>query len=131
MKTRTIDQTVVIPAKPQEVYDAWIDPEEHSAMTGGAAGGEAKVGGEFLAWDGYITGTYLELVPGKKIVCDWQTSEWPEGAEPSRLELTFTPKDDGTEIHLIHSNIPPHDADYETGWHQSYWEPMREYFSSR
>src|SRR3990167_2396762 len=128
--TKTITQTVEIPATPEEVYAGFTDPKIHTAMTGGEATGEAKVGGVFTAWDGYITGTYLELVPGKNIVAEWSTSEWPEGAEPSRLELTFNPKGTGTELVMVHSDVPTEQAsNYEVGWHESYWEPMTEYFA--
>lgn len=128
----TIDQTVELPATPEEVYEGFTDPKIHGAMTGGEAVGEAKVGGEFTAWDGYITGTYLELEPGKRIVAEWSTSEWPDDAEPSRLELTFAPKGEGMELHMIHSNVPAEQApNYDVGWSASYWEPMLEYFVNR
>ena len=79
LKTTTITQKVVIPASPEEVYDAFMDAKKHSAFTGAKATSDAKVGGEFSAWDGYITGKNLELEKGKRIVQEWITTEWPEG----------------------------------------------------
>ncbi|MEK7460739.1 MAG: SRPBCC family protein [Patescibacteria group bacterium] len=126
--TTTIDQTVIIPATPEEVYRAYTDPEEHAAFTGAEASGEAKVGEPFTAWGGYIEGTYLELVPNQKIVQEWSTSEWPEGYPPSRLEITLTPHPDGTELHLVQTEVPTEQApDYEDGWHTSYWQPLTAY----
>lgn len=124
-----IRQVIQILATPDEVYEGFTNPEIHTRMTGGEAKGEAGVGKNFTAWDGYITGKYLELEPGQRIVCAWSTSEWPDGAKPSRVELSFTPKDGGTELTLVHSDVPAEQApSYEVGWHQSYWEPMAEYF---
>ena len=53
--------SAVIPAKPAEIYKAWLSSKGHSAMTGSAAKVTGKVGGKFTAWDGYIFGKTLEL----------------------------------------------------------------------
>lgn len=129
--TKTIRQSEFLPGvKPGQVYDALLDGATHSKLTGGKATGEAKVGGTFTAWDGYIHGTTLELDPGKRILQDWSTSEWPAGAPPSHLEWTFTEKDGGTEVSLVHSNVPAEQADsYRQGWTDYYWTPMKAYFA--
>ena len=129
---RTIEQTVFVPARPREVYQALLDPVRHAAFTGQPATGEPVVGGRFTAHGGYIEGEILELVDGEKIVESWSTSGWPEGAPPSRLELTFRPKDGGTELTMVHSEVPIQHADaYESGWVTHYWEPLRRYFEAR
>jgi hypothetical protein len=56
----------VIPAKPEEIYFAWLDSDAHAAMTGGAAEIADGVGSRFTAWDGYIEGTTLHLEPGRR-----------------------------------------------------------------
>ena len=68
-----------LPATPQAVYDAWLDSAAHGAMTGGAAKIAKHVGGPYSAWDGYIAGKTLELIPGKRIVQSWRTSEFAAG----------------------------------------------------
>jgi len=111
------------------IYNAWLDGEEHSKMTGGEASGEAKEGAEFTAWDGYISGSNLELVPNQKIVQSWRTSEFNEGDEDSRLEIKLEPSGEGCELTLIHSEIPEdQSSDYEQGWDDHYFSPMKEYF---
>jgi activator of HSP90 ATPase len=67
MKKETIRQKVTVPAKPIEVYGAFVDAKKHSAFTGSRATGEGEVGRKFTAWDGYISGKFLELKEGKKI----------------------------------------------------------------
>ena len=132
LKTSTITQKVVIPASPEEVYDAFVDPKKHSAFTGAEATGEPKVGAEITAWDGYITGKNLELEKGKRIVQEWSTSEWPEGYTPSRLELTFRKVKDGTELTMVHSEVPAEQAeDYRQGWIDSYWDLLKAYFQKK
>lgn len=132
MKATTIKQKTLIPATPDEVYDAFMEAKKHSAFTGSKATSDPKVGGEFTAWDGYISGRNLELVKGKKIVQEWSTTDWPDKFPPSRLELTFKGAKGGTEISMIHSNVPAEQADdLAEGWNEFYWKPMKEYFTKR
>ncbi len=132
LKVTILKQTVVIPASPIEIYNALIDDKIHSQFTGSKATCNPKVGGKFTAWDGYISGKNLELEKGKRIVQEWTTTEWPEGYPPSRLELTFSKIKEGTEIIMVHSNVPQEQAaNYEQGWVDYYWNPLKRYFKKR
>lgn len=129
MHTDQIVQTIVVPAAPDRVYEAFVNPQKHAAFTGSSASGEERVGGHFSAWDGYIFGRYLELEPQKRIVAEWQTTEWPQGYPPSRLELVFTPQGSGTQITMTHTQVPAEQKEsYSQGWEDFYWEPLRQYF---
>jgi activator of HSP90 ATPase len=111
------------------VYAAFVDAKKHSAFTGSKATCDARVCGEFTAWDGYISGKNLLLEEGERIVQEWITTEWPEGFPPSRLELTFTKVRGGTEILMVHSGVPAELADeIADGWNEFYWEPLKKYF---
>jgi activator of HSP90 ATPase len=116
---------------PEEIYNTWLSSEGHSGMTGSPASVSAEVGGEFDAWDGYIHGRNLELEPGKRIVQYWRTSEFSAGESDSRIEITLEPVGDQTKLILKHTGLPPHGRQYEQGWVESYFDPMKEYFSSR
>lgn len=132
VKVTTIRQKTFVPATPDEVYDAFMDAQKHSAFTGSKATSDPKVGGEFTAWDGYISGKNLELERGKKIVQEWSTTDWPDASPPSKLELTFKNTKGGTEISMIHSNVPPEQADdLAEGWVEFYWKPLEEYFTKQ
>lgn len=129
LQTMTLTHTLFISAKPVEVYDTYMNPRKHSEFTGAKATCTRRVGGNFTAWNGYIFGTILELVPRKKIIQEWQTTEWPKGYPPSRLELSFFVKDNGTEVVMVHSNVPAMQSKkYNKGWLEHYWEPLKKYF---
>jgi activator of HSP90 ATPase len=123
--------SAIFPATPQEIYHAWLSSDEHSGMTGSSASVSDKVGGEFDAWDGYIHGKNLELEQNKRIVQSWRTSEFSKDEPDSRLEITLEPIGDQTKLTLRHTGLPPHGAQYEQGWVESYFEPMKEYFAER
>ena len=120
---------MIIPATPDEVYDAFMDPEKHSEFTHTETTVSQEVGGEVSASDGYITARNVELKKGKKIVQEWTTSEWPEEYPPSILELELKTIEEGTELTMTHSKVPDEQADdYAEGWTEYYWNPMIEYF---
>ncbi len=126
----SFEVSAMIPAAPGRVYRAWLNSEEHAAMTGGAAHISAEVGGSFDAWDGYIRGVNLELETGRRILQSWRTSEFA-GEEPdSMLEVLLEPVESGTRLTLRHTNLPDHGMQYQQGWVESYFEPMQEYFAS-
>jgi activator of HSP90 ATPase len=118
----------VIPATPEQIYQAWLSTKGHSAMTGSPAEVEARVKGKFTAWDGYIFGETLELKPNQRIVQAWRTTEFPEGSPDSRVEITLEAVNGKTKITINHSNIPKGQAeDYKQGWQDFYFKPMKEY----
>jgi activator of HSP90 ATPase len=122
----------VIAAKPEEIYRAWLSSEGHTAMTGSPAVVEGQAGGEFSAWDGYIFGRTLALTPNRQIVQTWRTSEFPDDASDSRLDVDLEEVGGGTKITLKHSNLPADQVDsYRQGWEDFYFVPMREYFRSK
>jgi activator of HSP90 ATPase len=123
--------TTIIPATPQAVYATWLSSEGHSAMTGSPATFSDEVGEEFEAWDGYIQGKNLDLVPRKCIVQSWRTSEFSDDEPDSRIEITLEPIGEKTRLTLKHTGLPPHGGQYEQGWVESYFEPMQEYFAGR
>jgi activator of HSP90 ATPase len=116
---------------PGEIYEAFMNPKKHAEFTGSKATCDAKVGGSFTAWDGYISGKNLELEKGKKIVQEWITSDWPQCYPPSRLELIFKKLENCTEISMIHSGVPKEKVeDLKNGWINFYWNPLENYLKN-
>ncbi len=131
-ETGTIKQTESIPGKPTDVYEALIDGKKHSEFTGSKATSNPKAGGKFTAWGGYIFGKHLKLEKGKKIVQEWKTTEWPPGYPPSIVKFTLKATDDGTELNMVHSDVPAEQVEsYRQGWIDSYWKPLKQYFKKR
>lgn len=121
--------SAVLPANPDEIYLAWLDTSEHTAMTGSPARASNVVGGTFEAWDGYIQGSNLALEPAKRILQSWRTTEFEASDEDSRLEILLEAQDGGTLIKIRHSNLPAHGMQYKQGWMDAYFTPMKAYYS--
>ncbi len=128
----SIKLSVTLTATPQQVYEAWFSSQEHTAFTGDEATIDPTVGGKFIAGSGYIEGATLEMEPFSRIVQSWRSTDFPEAAEDSLLELLLEEARGGTRLTLVHTNIPDGQGDeYEQGWQEFYFEPMRRYFSEK
>ena len=125
-----IDQVEHFSASPEVIYRAWLDSAGHSAFTNSKAKVDARVGGVFTAYDGYISGVTTELVENERIVQRWRASDFPGGYPDSKVELTLTPQSGGTRLSLRHSSVPTKNAkSYDAGWHEHYWQPLRAYLA--
>ena len=118
-----------IKAPPAKIWAAITEPELMLRWWGPDAGptlgveADVRPGGRFsikfrlLNGDEHNpTGVYREVVPDRKLVFTW---EWPEMPERESL-VTFLlePFDGGTELTLIHEQLPDEAAreSHEQGW---------------
>ena len=122
--------STTINSTPEQVYKAWLDSDLHTQMTGGVAECSDKMGESFTAWDGYIEGKNIALVPNETIIQSWRTSEFTDEEEDSQIELILEEIEEGTELTLTHTNLPKHGMQYLQGWEDHYFTPMKEYFEN-
>ena len=123
--SKLIRQTVTFTASPHAVYEALMDSRKHAKFTQGAAKISRKVGGAISAYDGYISGSNLELMPDAKIVQAWRGSDWPEG-HLSKVTFKLAPVTGGTRLSFTHSNVPDNEVEsIRQGWIDNYWVPMK------
>jgi activator of HSP90 ATPase len=125
---RTIRQSVLLGAPPDALFDTYLDPRGHRAVTGGKVSVSARPGSRFSAFDGMITGQILEVLPKRLIVQRWRSCGWRTDDPDSILVLAFSPgRRAGTgRIDLVHIGVPAHDHDgVVKGWRSYYWRPWR------
>lgn len=128
----TLDLSFQLPAPPKMIYDAWISDTGHRDFTGGNAVIEARNGGHYSAWDGYITGIILKLEPNQRIVQSWRTTDFHPMDPSSVVEVLLEENEEGTLLKIHHTEIPDGQSDkYEQGWKEFYFEPMLGYFTAR
>jgi activator of HSP90 ATPase len=126
METKNIRQTVNFKAEPHEVYEALMDSKKHSKFSGGKASISRKVGGKISAYDDYIEGVNVELVPDEKIVQTWRGSDWPEGHFSTvTFKIEKTPA--GSKLTFNQVGVPVEFyEDIKQGWIDWYWTPMKQ-----
>lgn len=124
----SLELVQIFNATPEAIFNAWLDSEQHSAMTGGEAHLSVISGSEYTAWDGYISGKTISTLSNQEIVQTWRTTEFSNSDEDSKLIIRFKEVDGGCELTLIQSNIPEGQTQYVKGWQDFYFTPMKEYF---
>jgi activator of HSP90 ATPase len=127
VQTKTIEEEIIIKAKPHEVYEIFMDSRKHSKLTESEAKISRKVGSKFSIFEGSINGINKELEQDKKIVQSWRSEEedWP-AKHYSTVTFIFESIEEGTLIKFKHTEIPS--AVYESvkdGWNTYYWEPLK------
>lgn len=118
----------LIPAAPEEIYEAWLDSGYHTRMTGSPAEISREAGGTFRAWDGYISGENLILNFPRRIVQSWRTRDFSAGEPDSRVEILLEEENGGTRLTIHHSHLPGDGDKYQQGWKDAYFIPMKKYF---
>jgi activator of HSP90 ATPase len=85
---------------------------------------DARPGGDFALFGGYITGYNLELVPNARIVQAWRVGNWPPGLF-SVAKFVLSGNGPDTALTFDHTGFPDEAAEHlAKGWHENYWEPM-------
>jgi activator of HSP90 ATPase len=131
-KRSLIVQSVVLPAAPQELYEAYLDPKQHSAIIGAPVKISEKPGSPFSAYGGQLSGATLSVVPGSLIVQSWRSSNFNEDDPDSTLILSFSAKGTKGQIDLIHLDVPKQDYEgVKGGWNMYYWAPWKKYLSRK
>ena len=130
--TESFEVSAIFSISKKSLYEAWLDSKQHTLFTGGEAIIESFRGGNYTAWDGYISGKILELEPYSRIVQTWRSTEFDQSEPDSILEVLFEEVSAGTKIILKHSEIPNGQSErYETGWEEHYFQPMKAYFEQK
>ena len=129
MEGSTIIQVIELAGSPSKVYEAYTDGAKHAEFTGMPAESDPREGGKMMAGDGYIHGTFTELVPGKRIVQTWHGADFPEGHD-SKLVLELEPTGTGTLLRMTHSGVPEDMMEgIDKGWKQHYWDLLVSYMA--
>jgi len=120
---KTIKQVYKINAPISNVWKALVDPKIIDKWGGGPAQIDEKVGTKFSLWGGDIHGKNIEIVPNKKLVQEWFGGDWKN---PSRAIFTLTEIENGTELSLLHEDVPDEEVkEIDEGWKIYYLGPLK------
>lgn len=132
MASESLLVSEVVPAAPREIFSAWLDTNTHSAFTGETANIEPFVGGSHSAFNGYATGRFVRLEKDHLIAATWRSTEFPDDAADSHIEVTLEETVGGTTLTLLHTDIPDGLAEQcRDAWIKYYLVPLRQHFATR
>ena len=92
---RLVQQSIVLPARAQELYAMYLNPKTHAAITGHKVEIGSRPGARFRAFDGVLNGRILQTVPADELARakNYVALRFPSGFESTgdisrRLEET-------------------------------------------
>jgi hypothetical protein len=115
--------------KPERLYQVYMSADEHARATGQPTAIDAREGGEFSAYGGYLTGRFIRLLPGQLIIQFWRSKHF-NGSDPDAiLSIAFRKNEyEQAETELVLTNVPNDMTRHDnSSWNQFYWEPFRAY----
>lgn len=119
-----IQQTYVINAPLQKVWQALTDAEMAEQWGAAPAKVDSREGGEFSYWGGAIHGIYTKLVPQELIEQDWYGHDHPE--RKFKALFTFEANDNVTTVHLTFSGDIEDEQKDIKDWQEYYFTPIKE-----
>lgn len=120
----TVEVNQFVEASPEIVFNFLADPDEFVKWQGISARFDPRPGGEFwlmVAESEIAAGEFVEIDPPNRLVFTWGWSKGRSKLAPgsTTIEVTLTPKGEGTDVCLRHHGLPPSEVGHATG-HRHY-----------
>ncbi|KAK1397677.1 Aha1 domain-containing protein [Heracleum sosnowskyi] len=133
---KSIKITEKFSCRARDMFEILMDENRWKGFTQSNAKISKEVGGEFMIFDGAVTGTNVELQEGKLIAQKWRFGNWPDGLH-SMVRLTLDEPEPGTTVvNLIQTDVPEEDRygnstvveNTERGWKDLIFNKIRAVF---
>lgn len=117
----------LIPASPEEVYQALTQEATIQLWSGEPAVMQAVPDTEFQLFDGSIAGRNISFNPGREIVQEWY---FGDASEASIVTIRLHPHAKGTSAEVRQINIPEEAYEnIEEGWNNHYFGALQDFYS--
>jgi uncharacterized protein YndB with AHSA1/START domain len=115
-------------APPDRVLELLTNAALVRRWSGSEAVIEAKEGGAFEMFDGWVKGTVTKL-SAKELAYTWRTTDWPAETKESEVLYVLEGKDGGTKVSVLHTGLPTEDeaASHRSGWTDYFFDPLEDY----
>jgi uncharacterized protein YndB with AHSA1/START domain len=120
-----VEREIRIAARPETVFDFFVDPEKMVRWKGRKAELDPRPGGVYrveINDEAIAKGEYVEIDAPSRVVFTWgwEGQESGDHAVPpgsSRVEIELTPDGDGTLVRLRHFDLPEQSREiHGQGW---------------
>jgi uncharacterized protein YndB with AHSA1/START domain len=101
----TVERHVTLPAEPDEAWALLTRPDDLAAWLGREVAIDPTPGaaGTVVDHDGTRRQLVIDAVEtGRRLAWRW----WTDDDSPSRVEITLTPTDTGTEVRVVEALLP-------------------------
>jgi activator of HSP90 ATPase len=132
VNTVTVNDNEEFRTTADEMYQTFVDPQRLAAFTRSPPKvfEGAEKGGKFELFGGNVSGEYLELEPGRKIVQSWRLSQWPAG-HFSKIQIEFDQNnvDHVTVMRVTWEGVPVGQEEVtKRNWQEYYVKSIKQTF---
>jgi activator of HSP90 ATPase len=132
VNTTTVTDNVEFRTTAEEAYQTFVDPARIAAFTRSPPKvfEGAHKGGKFELFGGNVSGEYVELEPGKKLVQSWRLGEWPQGHFSTlKIEFDQNDVDHVTVMRVTWDGVPVGQEDVtKRNWAEYYVKSIKQTF---
>ena len=122
---KLVEKRLFIDAPPARVYELLTDASLLVSWMAPVANVDPTAGGE-ITWThasgDTVVGTFLELVPSRRVVFSYGWDRADIGIPPgsTTVEINLIPRDGGTLLHLVHRGLDDPSAEAHSGGWANY-----------
>lgn len=132
VNTTTVTDNVELRTTADEAYQTFVDPARITAFTRSPPKKfeGAHKGGKFELFGGNVSGEYLELEPGKKLVQSWRLAQWPaDHFSTLKIEFDQNDVDHVTVMRVTWDGVPIGQEDVtKRNWLEYYVKSIKQTF---
>lgn len=120
--TSEVEHVVVVEARPETVFEYFVDPGRMVAWMGISATLDPRPGGICriaINPDAVMVGEYVDVDPPSRLVLTWGWESRLLEVPPmsTEVEVSLSPHAEGTEVRLVHRKLPERAIEFHTiGW---------------
>ena len=119
-------------AKPEKLFNLYMDAKQHSLIAGSPVKVSKKAGASFSAHGDYITGRNLFIIKDELIIQTWRAQSWTAEEPDSVFIIRLEKKGKDTVLHAIHANVPDQaEESLSKGWYNHYWNPWKQHLAGK
>ena len=119
-----VRREISIAARPETVWDFFVDPRKAERWMGISALLDPRPGGEYrveVISGNVALGEFVEVDPPRRLVWTWGWTDQSQSPVPpgsSTIEVELVPEGDGTLLRFTHSGLPDAEAaqKHAHGW---------------
>jgi uncharacterized protein YndB with AHSA1/START domain len=121
-ETDLVVHEILVSARPETVFEFFIDPRKMTRWKGRKAELDPRPGGIYrveISDQATARGEYVEIVPNERVVFTWgwEGEGMPVPPGSSTVEITLTPENDKTLVRLVHRDLPVEAREsHDDGW---------------